>query len=138
MIGETSISMATLCFGESMTGDNGHDVADVLYIAFTGSEAVPGADGAAWDSKDPVVFEESISSLGSTLLARIGGEGGQDGGDDGKDDGEDDDGEDDDKGNGDNGHEGESKEESKSMAVRLTFSCLQALVVAISTTALMI
>ena len=31
-----------------MTNDNGHDSADVLYTAFQGQNAVPGANGAAW------------------------------------------------------------------------------------------
>eukprot|EP00980_Cylindrotheca_fusiformis_P022503 scaffold9367_cov119-Cylindrotheca_fusiformis.AAC.1 len=74
MVGEASISMATLCFGTEMNGNNGYDDTDVLYLAFTGSDAVPGADGAAWAAKDPVAFEESISSLGRSLLERINDE----------------------------------------------------------------
>eukprot|EP00980_Cylindrotheca_fusiformis_P022502 scaffold9366_cov167-Cylindrotheca_fusiformis.AAC.1 len=57
-----------------MNGNNGYDDTDVLYLAFTGSDAVPGADGAAWAAKDPGAFEESISSLGRSLLERINDE----------------------------------------------------------------
>eukprot|EP00980_Cylindrotheca_fusiformis_P029366 scaffold23455_cov173-Cylindrotheca_fusiformis.AAC.1 len=63
--------MATLCFGTEMTGNNGYDGTDVLYLAFTGSDAVPGADGASWTAKNPVAFEKSISTLGQSLLERI-------------------------------------------------------------------
>jgi len=71
MVGEASISLATLCYGQSMAGDNGHTENDVLYLAFTGSDAVPGPSGAAWTAKDPVAFEESIASLGDNLIGRI-------------------------------------------------------------------
>lgn len=73
MVGEASISLATLCFGDSMTGDNGHGDLDVLYIGFTGTDAVPGANGADWEATSPGDFEASLETLGSKLLARIGG-----------------------------------------------------------------
>lgn len=73
MVGEASISLATLCFGDAMTGNNGHSDLDVLYIAFTGTDAVPGADGADWKATSPDDFEASLETLGSKLLARIGG-----------------------------------------------------------------
>ncbi|KAH0541478.1 hypothetical protein FGG08_004088 [Glutinoglossum americanum] len=39
--GEASISLAKLCFpDEDITGDSGHDANDVLYIGFTGKDAV--------------------------------------------------------------------------------------------------
>lgn len=73
MVGEASISLATLCFGDSMTGDNGHGDLDVLYIAFTGTDAVPGADEADWKATSPDDFEASLETLGGKLLKRIGG-----------------------------------------------------------------
>lgn len=73
MVGEASISLATLCFGDAMTGNNGHSDLDVLYIAFTGTDAVPGAGGADWKATSPDDFEASLEPLGSKLLARIGG-----------------------------------------------------------------
>jgi len=72
VIGEASISMATLCFGNSVNGNSGHSDNDVLYIAFTGKDAVPGAS-AAWDADSATQFESSISSLGDKLIQRIGG-----------------------------------------------------------------
>lgn len=61
-----------------MNGNQTHDENDVLYIAFTGSNAVPGADGAQWDADGFDTFESSLASIGDRLLQRIGG--GNDGG----------------------------------------------------------
>ncbi|KAK5624916.1 hypothetical protein RRF57_000632 [Xylaria bambusicola] len=71
MIGEASISLATACFGTDITGDNGHEETDVLYIAFQGTGAVPGADGAKWDAANFDEFEASIQSLGDQLVAQL-------------------------------------------------------------------
>jgi hypothetical protein len=49
----------------------GHSKTDVLYIAFTGEEAVPGADGAKWNSKNFTQFQASLETLGKTLIKRI-------------------------------------------------------------------
>lgn len=72
MVGEASISLATACYGTDMNGNNGHAENDVLFIAFPGSDAVPGADGATWNASDYETFEESISSLGDKLIKRLG------------------------------------------------------------------
>ncbi|KAK2626019.1 hypothetical protein QTJ16_004281 [Diplocarpon rosae] len=73
IIGEASISMATLCFGtDVINGGAGHDQTDVLYLAFTGKDALPGAQGAKWDAHTPEEFEESIAALGGRLASRIG------------------------------------------------------------------
>ncbi|KAK0713733.1 chitosanase precursor [Lasiosphaeria miniovina] len=72
LVGEASLSLATACFGNSMTGDNGHDTEDVLYIGFTGAGAVPGADGADWAAASFAAFESSIAALGDQLVAKIG------------------------------------------------------------------
>ncbi|KAK3368382.1 glycoside hydrolase family 75 protein [Podospora didyma] len=72
MVGEASISLATACFGTGMNGNSGHDAADVLYIAFPGSDAVPGASGASWAATTYAKFESSIEALGDKLIARIG------------------------------------------------------------------
>ncbi|KAM0812872.1 putative Endo-chitosanase [Seiridium cardinale] len=76
MVGEASISLATECFGKSINGNSGHDGNDVLYIAFTGPDAVPGADGADWGAKDTDTFAKSIQSFGDKLVQRIGASGG--------------------------------------------------------------
>ncbi|PLB46569.1 chitosanase [Aspergillus steynii IBT 23096] len=71
LVGEASLATATACFGEEMNGDNGHDEKDVLYIAFSGKEAVPG-DKAKWDAESYDEFEESIAELGDKLVAGLG------------------------------------------------------------------
>jgi hypothetical protein len=76
MVGEASISLATACFGTSMDGNHGHTVDDVLYIAFPGANAVPGANGANWGATSWQSFESSIEALGNSLISRIGGGGG--------------------------------------------------------------
>lgn len=75
MVGEASISLATACYGNDMNGDNGHDENDVLYIAFPGKDAVPGAKGASWTAAKYDTFEDSITALGDELIARIGNNG---------------------------------------------------------------
>lgn len=72
MVGETSISLATACFGKELNGNNGYDGNDILYIAFPGSDAVPGAKGALWNAKNYTAFEASIRTQGDALIARIG------------------------------------------------------------------
>lgn len=71
--GEASISLAQLCFPNAgITGDNGHTQKDVLYIGFIGKTATPGAS-ADWKAKDTKSFEDSIKSLGDSLVASLGG-----------------------------------------------------------------
>ncbi|TDZ73428.1 Endo-chitosanase [Colletotrichum trifolii] len=72
MVGEASLSLATACYGNSVNGNSGHDDNDVLYIAFTGSEAVPGARGANWNASTAEEFQASITDLGNRLLGRVG------------------------------------------------------------------
>ena len=70
--GESSISLADLCFpNEGLTGDNGHGAHDVLYIGFTGNEAVPGQGGANWKANNAQTFEDSIRWLGDKLIGRV-------------------------------------------------------------------
>ncbi|KAF7552215.1 hypothetical protein G7Z17_g4449 [Cylindrodendrum hubeiense] len=71
MVGEASVSLATACFGKEMNGNNGYDGDDVLYIAFPGTDAVPGAKGALWKADDYDAFEASITAQGDKLIARI-------------------------------------------------------------------
>lgn len=53
-----------------MNGNNGHDEADVLYIAFPGDDAVPGSN-ANWGASNFQQFEDSITALGNKLVARL-------------------------------------------------------------------
>lgn len=71
VVGEASISLATACYGKKIAGNNGHDENDVLYLAFTGKDAVPGKNGAKWDAKNYDEFESSIQALGDKLIQRI-------------------------------------------------------------------
>lgn len=78
MVGEASISLATACFGHRVNGNSGYDDDDVLYIAFVGEDAVPGAKGANWSATDSRAFEKSIEKIGDMLVERISGAGGDD------------------------------------------------------------
>ncbi|PHH90861.1 hypothetical protein CDD83_2417 [Cordyceps sp. RAO-2017] len=77
MVGEASLSLATACFGKAVSGNSGHDENDVLYIAFTGEDAVPGKK-ANWAAKTFDEFEESIEPLGDRLIQRISARNGRD------------------------------------------------------------
>lgn len=68
MVGEASLALATECFGRKMNGDNGHEQKDVLYLAFPGSDAVPGPNGAKWDADTFSEFEESLREQGDRLI----------------------------------------------------------------------
>ena len=70
MVGETSLALATECFGTEMNGNSGYDGNDILYIAFPGQEAVPGRS-ASWGAKNFADFENSIEALGDELVARL-------------------------------------------------------------------
>ncbi|KAF2846526.1 glycoside hydrolase family 75 protein [Plenodomus tracheiphilus IPT5] len=72
LVGEASISLATACYGkENINGNAGHDENDVLYIAFPGGKAVPGAQGANWNPQSFEEFESSIETLGDELVATL-------------------------------------------------------------------
>lgn len=78
-VGEASISLATACYGKGINAGDGdgssHNAADVLYIAFTGTDAVPGAKGAKWTAGNFNDFHASLVGLGNKLIQRIGGTG---------------------------------------------------------------
>lgn len=71
MVGEASLSLATACGGPRISGDSGIDEDSIMFLGFTGNEAVPGPDGADWAAADFNTFERSIEGLGSKLVARI-------------------------------------------------------------------
>ncbi|KAI5917744.1 fungal chitosanase of glycosyl hydrolase group 75-domain-containing protein [Camillea tinctor] len=72
VVGEASIALATLCYGEGINGNAGHDEADVLYLAFTGKDAVPGKDGINWAAKDRDEFQDSLAKFGNKLVKGLG------------------------------------------------------------------
>ncbi|KAK7221318.1 hypothetical protein V2G26_009321 [Clonostachys chloroleuca] len=88
MVGEASISLATACYGkDKVDGNTGHDEDDVLYIAFLGEDAVPGATGADWNATSYDEFQSSVRELGDKLIERVGSSGGNwSAGGDGSDD----------------------------------------------------
>jgi hypothetical protein len=73
LVGEASISIGKLCFGNSITNNNGHDQADVLYLAFTGTDAVPGKNGANWKAKTSADFQNfpQFNTIGDRLVQRV-------------------------------------------------------------------
>lgn len=73
MIGEVSDSLGRACYGDDVNGNEAHDDNDVLYIAFTGKGAVPGANGAKWNAKSFDEFEASLQAQGDKLIAKLGG-----------------------------------------------------------------
>ncbi|OTA00985.1 GH75 protein [Trichoderma parareesei] len=76
LVGEVSDSLGRACYGNAVNGNAAHDANDVLYIAFTGQDAVPGANGANWAASSFSAFESSLGALGDKLVARIGSSGG--------------------------------------------------------------
>lgn len=70
--GEASLAMGKLCFpNENLSGNNGHDPKDVMYIAFKGDQAVPGKNGANWKAKSQKEFSDSIKSIGDKLVSTL-------------------------------------------------------------------
>lgn len=67
--GEASLSVVQLCFpNESINGDAGHGDHDVLYLAFSGDDAVPGSS-ANWKAGTREEFEASLATTGDKLIA---------------------------------------------------------------------
>ena len=70
--GESSLALGKLCFpDEGLNGNRGHGEKDVLYIAFTGNEAVPGRDGANWSANSAEEFQESLRKIGDRLVSEL-------------------------------------------------------------------
>ncbi|KAL2871647.1 uncharacterized protein BJX67DRAFT_377396 [Aspergillus lucknowensis] len=71
LVGEASLALATACFGHgAVDEDTGYDGTDVLYLAFSGGEAVPGVT-ARWDARSFEEFEGSVEGLGDWLVRRV-------------------------------------------------------------------
>lgn len=70
--GEASLSVGQWCFpDEGINGNFGHSEHDVMYLAFTGEDAAPGAS-ANWKASTKEEFEESLSEIGDRLVAGLG------------------------------------------------------------------
>lgn len=64
------MAMADICFpNDGLSGDNGHDPNDVLYIGFPTKDAFP--KGAKWNARTTKEFQDSIKSLGDQLVAKL-------------------------------------------------------------------
>jgi chitosanase len=64
------MALADLCFpDDGLSGDNGHDANDVLFIGFTSQDAFP--QDAAWNAGSTQEFENSIKDLGDQLVAGL-------------------------------------------------------------------
>ncbi|KAG0641302.1 putative chitosanase [Tuber brumale] len=84
LVGEASISLATACFGQGITGNNGHPDTDVLYLVFTGNRAATNST-VDWKAETFQDFESSLEPFGKPLLDEVcagySGDGGCSGGD---------------------------------------------------------
>jgi hypothetical protein len=70
--GEVSLSLGELCFPNSgLSGNNGYDGHDILYVGFIGNGTVPGKNGAKWNAKSGSEFEQSIKGIGDKLVANL-------------------------------------------------------------------
>jgi chitosanase len=70
--GETSLGLAQMCFpDETISGESGHTVHDVLMVAFPGDDAVPG-EKANWKAGTREEFEASLAAVGDALVAKLG------------------------------------------------------------------
>ena len=72
------MSLATACYGTGINAGDGdgssHNPNDVLYIAFTGDDAIPGVDGADWTASNFEEFHASIVDQGNKLIQRLTGD----------------------------------------------------------------
>ncbi|GAA5973100.1 hypothetical protein JCM11641_006268 [Rhodosporidiobolus odoratus] len=65
-MGEASVTLARVCFGDSINGNSGHDEADVLYIAFPGSKDDTVPKGLGSD-------ESALFDMGNKLVSGLFG-----------------------------------------------------------------
>ena len=70
LVGESSLALGTLCYGDVVNGNNGHSRNNVMFIAFKGKKAVPGKN-ADWNAQSAEAFESSLEALGNSLVKNI-------------------------------------------------------------------
>lgn len=64
------MALADICFpNEDLSGDNGHDDNDVLFIGFTTEDAFP--QNAHWNAQNTQDFQDSIRDFGEDLVSRL-------------------------------------------------------------------
>lgn len=63
--------MAKMCYGEhAVETQQRLDASDLMFLAFTGTQAAPGYYGADWDAETPEEFEQGLALLGDRLIKR--------------------------------------------------------------------
>lgn len=70
-MGEAALATGELTFGNAVNGTVSHEPSDVLYMAFTGQDAVPGRYGANWAANTKEDFAASIYNQCIRLVSRI-------------------------------------------------------------------
>ena len=71
LVGQLSVAMAKMCYGEhAVETQQLLDASDLLFLAFTGTQATPGYYGADWGAKTPEEFEKGLALLGDKLIKR--------------------------------------------------------------------
>ncbi|KAK7931983.1 chitosanase [Apiospora marii] len=71
LVGQLSVAMAKMCYGEQAVETQQRlDTSDLMFLAFTGTEAAPGYYGADWDAETPMEFEQGLALLGNKLIKR--------------------------------------------------------------------
>lgn len=71
LVGQLSVAMAKMCYGErAVENQQRLDTSDVMFLAFTGTQAAPGYYGADWGAQTPMEFEQGLALLGNKLIKR--------------------------------------------------------------------
>ncbi|KAK8117241.1 Endo-chitosanase [Apiospora kogelbergensis] len=71
LVGQLSVAMAKMCYGEhAVETQQPLDASDLLFLAFTGTQAVPGYFGADWGAETPEEFEKGLALLGNKLIRK--------------------------------------------------------------------
>ncbi|KAK6850921.1 fungal chitosanase [Apiospora arundinis] len=71
LVGQFSVAMAKMCYGEhAVETQQPLDTSDLIFLAFTGTQATPGYYGADWDAETPEEFEKGLALLGNKLIRK--------------------------------------------------------------------
>ncbi|KAK8069247.1 hypothetical protein PG994_005863 [Apiospora phragmitis] len=71
LVGQLSVAMAKMCYGEEAVETQQRlDASDLMFLAFTGTQATPGYYGADWGAETPEEFEQGLALLGNKLIKR--------------------------------------------------------------------
>ncbi|KAK8084512.1 hypothetical protein PG997_005783 [Apiospora hydei] len=71
LVGQLSVAMAKMCYGEDAVETQQRlDASDLMFLAFTGTQATPGYYGADWGAETPDEFEQGLALLGNKLIRK--------------------------------------------------------------------